>query len=238
MKVLNKLYAVALGALLLTGCQTGLEYEEVPESIYNNVNLTSAMCNVKARQLFENQIYAINWNKWVDNYIGTVTIGNYQSAEDWTNDTSAPVTLNGITVAPGETVQLKNSLTEEALASAPDGTLYVVNLYADSKAVYTTPNKGYLFDASKFSGDFELVNPADGRSQKVILPVRKNEVIVEMLLSQEYNCKVKPQDGAPELGKPGDFTAPRRYLVVNESRRSDGQPAAQRLYEVRITFLP
>lgn len=238
MKVLNKLYAVALGAMLLTGCQTGLEYEEVPESIYNNVNLTSAMCNVKARQLFENQIYATNWKKWVDNYIGTVTIGRYQDGRDWTNETSAPVTLNGVTVAPGETVKLKNSLTEEALASAPDGKLYVVNLFADSEATYSTPNKGYLFDASKFSGDFELVNPTDGRSQQVVLPVRKNEVIVEILLSQEYNCKVKPQDDAPELGKPGDFTAPRRYLVVNESRRPDGQPAAQRLYEVRITFLP
>lgn len=238
MKILNKLYAVALGALLLTGCQTGLEYEEVPESIYNNVNLAGNLCNVKARQLFENQIYATNWNKWVPDYISTVTIGNYQSGKDWTNETSAAVTLNGITVAPGETVQLKNSLTKEDLAAAPEGTLYVVNLYADSEATYDTPNKGYLFDASKFSGDFELVNPTDGRSQQIILPVRKNEVIVEMLLSQEYNCKVKPQDGAPELGKPGDFTAPRRYLVVNESRRPDGQPAAQRLYEVRITFLP
>lgn len=237
MKILNKLYAVALGALLLTGCQTGLEYEEVPESIYNNVNLTSAMCNVKARELFQDQIYAINWNKWVDNYISTVTIGNYQNGVDWTNETSASVTVGGVTVAPGETIHLQNSLTEEALASAPDGTLYVVNLYADSYAVYNTPNKGYLFDASKFSGDFALVNPTDGRSQQVILPVRKNEVIVEMLLSQEYNCKVKPQDGAPALGKPGDFTAPRRYLVVNESRRPDGQPAAQRLYEIRITFI-
>lgn len=238
MKILNKLYAVALGALLLTGCQKGLEYEEVPESIYNNVNLAGALCNVKARQLFENQIYATNWNKWVPDYIDTETIGNYQSSEDWTNETSASVTLNGVTVAPGETVQLKNSLTEEELASAPNGTLYVVNLYADSEATYETINKGYLFDASKFSGDFELVNPTAGRSQQIILPVKKNEVIVEILLSQEYNCKVKPQDEAPELGKPGDFTVPRRYLVVNESRRPDGQPAAQRLYEVRITFLP
>lgn len=237
MKILNKLYAVALGTLLLTSCQAGLEYEDVPESIYNDVSLTGSLCNVKARELFENKIYAINWNKWVDNYISTITIGNYQTGKDWTNTTSAPIQLNGVTVAPGATVNLRNSLTKETLTTAPEGNLYVVNLFADSRGTYSTPNKGYLFDASKFSGDFQLVNPTNARSQQVILPVKKNEVIVEMLLSQEYNCKVRAQDGAPELGKPGDFTQPRRYLVVNESRRPDGQQA-QRLYEVRITFLP
>lgn len=238
MKILKKLYVMALGTLLLASCQAGLEYDEVPESIYNDVNLTNALANVKARELFKDQIYATNWNKWVDNYISTVTIGNYQNGKDWTNSTSTAVTLNGVTVAPGQTVNLKNSLTTESLASAPEGTLYVVNLYADSKAKYSTPNKGYLFDESKFSGDFTLVNPTNGRSQEVILPVRKNEVIVELLLSQEYNCKVKPQDGAPTLGIPGDFTQSHKYLVVNESRRPDGKPAAQRLYELRITFLP
>ena len=35
--------------------------------------------------------------------------------------------------------------------------------------------------AAKFSGDFELVNPVDNRSQYVVLPVRKNEIIGELL---------------------------------------------------------
>lgn len=238
MRLLNKLYAAALGLLLLNSCQTGLEYAEVPESIYSNVDLAGNLCNVRARQLFENQIYATNWGKWVDSYISTVTIGNYQSGKDWTNTTTAAVTVNGATVNPGETVKLKNSLTTESLASAPGGKLYIVNLFADAKATYKTANKGYLFDATKFSGDFKLVNPVNGRSEQVIMPVRKNEVIVEMLLSQEYNCKVYPQDNAPEMGKPGDFTQPRKYMVINESRLPDGVERAQRLYEVRITFLP
>lgn len=239
MKLLNKLYAISLGLLLLNSCQAGLEYEEVPESIYSDVNLAGNLCNIKARELFEDQIFAPSWNKWVPNYISTVTIGNYQSEKEWTNTTSASVTVNGVAVAPGNKIKLKNSLTTEALASAPGGTLHVVNLFADSKATYSTSNKGYLFDASKFSGDFTLVAPVvDGRSEKVILPVRKNEVIVELLLSQEYNCKVYPQDNAPEMGKPGDFTQPHKYLVINESRLPKGVERAQRLYEVRITFLP
>lgn len=239
MKIINKLYAIALGVLLMTGCQAGLEYTDVPESIYSNVNLASNLCNVRARQLFENQIYANNWNQWVPNYIGTVTIGNYQGdGKEWTNNSNSAFTINGVSVNPGGKTKVKNSLTEESLAEAPGGKLYVVNLFADAFAQYPAPNKGYVYDGSKFTGSFELVNPTNGRADNIKLPVRQNEVIVELLLSQEYNCKVYPQNGAPELGKPGDFTQPRRYLVVNESRRTDGQEAAKRLYEVRITFLP
>lgn len=239
MKILNKLYAVALGLLLLNSCQSGLEYDEVPASIYSDVNLAGGLCNLKARELFENQIFAPNWNKWVDNYIGTVTIGNYKSAKDWTNTTTAAVTVNGVTVAPGEKVKLVNALATEDNASAPGGKLYVVKLYADANATYKTPNKGYQFDATRFSGVFKLLPPVtNGRSEQVVLPVKKNEVIVEILLSQEYNCKVYPQDNAPEMGKPGDFTQPRRYMVINESRLPAGVERAQRLYEVRVTFLP
>lgn len=239
MKRLNKLYALALGLLFFSSCESGLVYEDVPESIYSNVNLTGSLCNIKSRELFVNQIYATNWNKWVESYISTVTIGKYQNETEWTNTTAATVTLNGVAVAPGENIKLRNSMTTEAQASAPGGMLYVLNLYADSKATYGTANKGYLFDATKFSGDFTFVAPiVNGRSERVILPVRKNEVIVEMLLSQEYNCKVYPQNGAPAMGQPGDFTQPRQYLVVNESRLPSGVERAQRLYEVRITFLP
>ena len=239
MKILNKLYTISLALLLLSSCQAGLEYVDVPESIYSNVDLAGNLCNVKSRQLFEDQIFAINFNKWVPNYINTVTIGNYQSEKEWTNTTSAAVTLNGVAVAPGGKIKLKNSLTQEALASAPEGTLYVVNLFANANATYKTANKGYLFDATKFSGNFTFVAPiVGGRSEQVIMPVRQNEVIVELLLSQEYNCKVYPQEGAPEMGKPGDFTAPRKYLVINESRLPAGVDRAERLYEIRITFLP
>ena len=239
MKILNKLYTAALALLLFNSCQSGLEYDDVPESIYSDVNLAGGLCNVKSRELFQNQIYAVNWNRWVENYIATVTIGNYKTAKEWTNTTAEAVTVNGVSVAPGAKVKLANTLSTEDNASAPGGKLYIVNLYADAKATYKTANKGYMFDATRFSGDFKLLPPVtNGRSEQVVLPVKKNEVIVEILLSQEYNCKVYPQDNAPEMGKPGDFTQPRRYLVVNESRLPAGVERAQRLYEVRITFLP
>lgn len=241
MKLFNKLYAIVLGTIFLAGCQAGLEYEDVPESIYNEVGLSSNLCNVKTSILFpEGTMYAKNWNKWAGAYISTVTIGNYQGeGTDWKNETSSDVTVDGKTVKPGEAIRLKNSITTESLATAPEGTLYVLNVFADSKAVHSTPNKGYEFDASKLSGVFELVAPVDGRSQKVLIPVnQKEQVLVEFLLLQVYNNKVTPVDGSPALGEPGDYSVPRRYLVTNTSRLPDGMSPKERLYEVRITFLP
>lgn len=241
MKLFNKLYAIVLGTMFLAGCQAGLEYEDVPESIYNEVGLSSNLCNVKTSILFpEGTMYAKNWNKWAGAYISTVTIGNYQGdGGEWKNETSSAVTVDGRAVNPGESIKLKNSMTTESLATAPEGTLYVLNIYADSKAIHSTPNKGYEFDASKLSGEFSLINPVNGRSQNVLIPVnQKEQVLVEFLLIQIYNNKVTPIDGAPTLGEPGDYTVPRRYLVTNTSRLPGGMSPKERLYEVRITFLP
>lgn len=95
-----------------------------------------------------------------------------------------------------------------------------------------------MFDGSKFSGDFELVNPVDNRSQYVVLPVRKNEIIGELYLVSYSVCTVEPVGDSPKLGMPGDFTKPRRYLVKNIAHRPAGVEQHQRMYEVRVTFLP
>lgn len=238
-KLLNKVYAgVAMlcCVLAISSCTAGLTYEEAPESVYSEVGVSKF--NVNARELFTDKIYAVNWKKWVDNYIDTRMIGSSSSFK-WTNRTKTDYTLpDGTVVKAGETAEISGSESKESDSSAPGGEVYVMNVYAASRVQYQTANKGYLFDGSKFSGDFELVSPVDNRSQYVILPVRKNEVIVEMYLVDYSVCTVEPVNGAPALGQPGDFTQPRRYLVKNIAHRPAGVEQYQRMYEVRVTFLP
>ena len=145
---------------------------------------------------------------------------------------------DGKVVAAGESIKVEGSETIESDSSAPDGKVYVLNVYAASDVQYSTANKGFLFDGSKFSGDFELVNPVDNRSQYVVLPVRKNEIIGELYLVSYSVCTVEPVGDSPKLGMPGDFTKPRRYLVKNIAHRPAGVEQHQRMYEVRVTFLP
>lgn len=244
MKLLNKIYSLAVASLLLVSCEAGQVYEDVPESIYNNVELGSGYCNVSARYIFKDQIYAINWDRWVEEYMPVSTIGNFQGETDYTNRSSSAITIMGKTIASGETVKIKNNMTIEDNAGAPDGKLYVLNIYANQYAQYASQNTDYYFMASKFTGDFELVTekgapaPDQTRSPWIKLPVKQTEVVVSMILSDSYACKVEAIGGSPTLGAPGDFTQPRQYMVVNTTRRPDGQPAARRLYEIRLQLLP
>lgn len=250
MKILNKILAVVFSAGSLVGCQQGLVYEDVPESVYNNVELATALCDVQSRELFQDKIFVVNHESWgpqypkyVENYLSTVTIGNYQGdGKDYTNYTASPVAIPGGTVQPGQTVHLKNSLSVLDEASAPEGKLYVVNIFADDTAVYKTYNKGYKFEKAKFAGDKiqpVLVDPdGEGRSEKIKLPVRHSDIIVIMVLAEPVACIVTPVDNAPDFGKPGDFSAPRRYMVTNTSRRPDGEPSKRRMYEIRVNYLP
>lgn len=211
-KMFNKLYVglTLLCGLSFASCEADLTYDEAPESIYSEVGVSGTPFILKARQLFPNQVWAKNWNKYADNYMNTQQIS-------W-----------------------ETKVTTESDSSAPGGTLYVINVKANTKATYQTDNKGYLFDGSKFSGSFQLgeideANP--GMSQTVTLPVKQNEVIGELYLVDQYNCVVEAVNGAPALGTPADFTKAQRYLVKNICYRPEGVPQAQRLYEVRVTFV-
>ena len=233
--------SMLLTALAFTGCEADKVYEEAPESIYSQVGVTAV--TISARELFQDQkIYAVNWNRWVDNYINTVTIGG-TAAFTYKNTSSSTVTLNdGKTVAPNEEVSIPaSSWKEESCAEAPGGKLRVFDIYVVDHATYSTANKGYVFVGSKFNGEYELVNPENDRSQQIILPVRKNELIAGLTVETEmnYNKKVEPVNGSPTLGVPGDLPkANLRYLVRNISFRPEGVPEAQAMYELRITFLP
>lgn len=230
-----------LTALAFTGCEAEKVYEEAPESIYSQVGVTAV--TVSARELFQDQkIYAINWDRWVDNYINTVTIGG-TAAFTYKNTSNSIVTLNdGTSVAPGEEIAIPaSSWKEESCADAPNGKLRVFDIYVVDHATYSTANKGYVFVGNKFNGEYELVNPTDDRSEQIILPVRKNELIAGLTVETEtnYNKKVEPVGDSPTLGIPGDLTkANLRYLVRNISYRPAGVPEAQAMYELRITFLP
>lgn len=216
-KMFKKLYIgfALLCGLSFTSCEADLTYEEVPESVYSEVGLSGTPFVLRSRAWFQNQIYAVNWKQWADNYINTQQI-------DW-----------------------ETSMTQESNSDAPGGTLYVVNVKAKTKATFSTANKGYLFVGSKFNGTYEFVNPAtttiEGKqettAQQVILPVNPAEVIGEINLVAQYDCVVERVNGAPELGVPADFTKPARYLVKNICYRPSGVPQATRLYEVRVTFV-
>ena len=218
---LNKLFKnLCLGLVMLSGasftsCEADLTYEEAPESVYSDVALTATPFTLRAREWFQGQIYAVNWNKWADNYINTQAIS-------W-----------------------EAKLTTESNSDAPDGTLSVINVKANTKVTYKTQNKGYLFVGSKFSGNYEFVEPTtttiagtrETTAQQVILPVRQNEVIGELNVSNPYDNVVERVNGAPELGVPADFSKPARYLVKNIAYRPAGVPQVTRLYEVRVTFV-
>lgn len=241
-KFLNNFYkgfGILCASLAFTSCEADLVYEEADESQYTQVGLSAV--TIQARELFENKMYAINWgNKVVENYIKTVTIGGTADMK-YKNTSNSVVTLNdGTKVQPGETVTVSSTRTEEALESAPNGKVTVIHIYAVDRATYTTPNKGYLFDAKLFSGqDYEFVDAENGRAEKIILPVRKNEVIAYVNMSTtNYDCMVEPVGDAPAMGIPGDFTVSQRYLVKNLANRPAGVPQAMAMYEIRITFLP
>lgn len=213
LKKVNNLYIgfAILCCLSLVSCEAGLTYDEAPESIYSEVGVNSGTpFIVRARELFPNQVWAKNWNKYAENYMNTQQIS-------W-----------------------EATLSEESNENAPGGILYVIHVKANTRVTYKTQNKGYLFDGNKFSGDFRLGEEDTdnaGMSQRINLPVRTNEVIGELILSDVYNCVVERVDGAPELGVPADFTKASRYLVKNICYRPAGVPQATRLYEVRITFV-
>lgn len=86
-KLLNKICigaAVLCSASVISSCTAGLTYEEAPESVYSEVGVSKI--ELKARELFNDKIYAVNWNKWVDNYIDTRLIGS-SDVFTWVNRT-------------------------------------------------------------------------------------------------------------------------------------------------------
>ena len=246
MKLKNILVAAVCCLTALSGCQSGLVYDEVPESVYTNVNLGSGLAKVRVRELFTNKIWQGNRNdgkgQWLENWLAQTLISeSFQNGIDYTNNTGSDVTIMGKVLKAGETMFVQNTLEVVDDSTAPDGQKYIIHVFSPANVMYTTPNKGHLFVASAFDGDnlhpVFVEEVETGKYRSAIVPVRQDALVVELILEDMYACRVEPVNGAPALGAPADFTQPHQYMVINTAFRPEGAPETRRLYEIQVQLL-
>lgn len=248
MKIISKIKSISYAGLLLllaatttVSCQSGLEYEEAPENYYTDVDVQASF--IYSRYLFKDCVYGKNYNQYTS-YIAQTSLPN--STVTWTNETGADYTLkDGTVIANGETATIPtalNTMTTRDDASAPDGKVYVITYYVPSKVTYKTANKGFLFDMNKYTGSdsFTLIDGSNGMAEQVEGDVDVKQLVISLVGNQYYgtDTTISPQNGAPALGVPGDFSEPRQYLMKNNMYRPSGVPQAQRLYEIQVVKLP
>jgi hypothetical protein len=241
MKITIKIFTLIFATtLLITSCTNGIEYEKVPESIQNEVGLKGdKLVGVVARELFKGNVYQVAWDKYIDIILENRVGDKYHAGSTFENTTTQSISIMGKMVAPGESMFVKNTMEAKYEQGAPEDSVYVVHVFADAKAIYTTPNAGHLFDESTFSAapvKPTFLNPKDGKFQKAVLPTDIKRLIVNLFLNDEIACYVLPVDGAPVLGKPADYSKPHRYIVENENDRQE-KGRRRRLYEVRVLVL-
>ncbi|WFE86891.1 MULTISPECIES: DUF5018-related domain-containing protein [Parabacteroides] len=252
MKLKNIVLALTLGLTSLSGCQSGIVWDEVPESAYSELGLGSGYMRNRPRELFKNKVWQINYGtsgQWLDYFLAKSYIPAFLGETEYTNVTEGNITILGKTLAPGEKTMVKNTLEIVDDSSAPEGKKYIIHLFSYDKVGYGTPNKGHAFIKSAF--DSESVKPyayiekiesesagaKEDMFRYVVMPVKQHEMVLEFIWANSYSCTVEPVNGAPQLGTPGDYTKPQQYLVKNIAIRPDGVPQAQRLYEVQVHLL-
>lgn len=246
MKIKSLLFALTLGITTLSSCQSGLVWDDVPESVYSNLELSGAMVRNRPRELFVNKVWQVNYNngkgQWLENYLARSVFDAIENGIEYTNNTGAPITIVDKTLATGETMTVKNTMEIVDDSSAPEGKKYIIHVFALDKVEYITPNKGHLFVKSAFES--ESVKPygyyeevKEGMYRSVIMPAKMDEMVLEFILDDQGACRVDPVNGAPQLGIPGDFTLPRQYMVTNTAIRPDGAPEYKRLYEIQVHVL-
>jgi hypothetical protein len=246
MKIIKVFLATIFCVTLLGSCNSGIEYIPAPESVYSEVGLANGLAKIRVRELLVNKIWQVNHNdgkgQWLKEHIvQTQTSQGYQDGRDFINNTDADITIMGKVVKVGETMRVKNTIEEVEDSSAPGGKRYIAHIFSPAVALYETPNKGHLFVESAFENDPVkplLIDPVDGKSTKMLLPVRQDALVVELILANEKACRVEPVNGAPTLGTPSDFTKPNQYMVINTSFRPDDVPEYRRLYEIKVQLLP
>lgn len=251
MKIKSILAAITLGLTALSGCQSGIVWDEVPESIYSELDLGSGLVKNRPRELFTNKVWQINYGQgqWVENFIAQSYLPSFEQGMEYVNNTGSNVTILDKTLAPGEKMMVKNSLEVVDDSSAPEGKKYIVHVFSFNKVGYGTPNKGHAFLRSAF--DNESVKPytfiekieseaagAKGDMYRyIIMPVKHNEMVLELIWENTSSCKAEPINGAPALGTPGDYTKPQQYMVSNIAIRPEGVPEYKRLYEIQVHLL-
>ncbi|MDO5570957.1 MAG: hypothetical protein Q4F97_05770 [Bacteroidales bacterium] len=211
MKILKSLAYTALMILPFTSCESGIEFEEVPESVYNEVGLSSNPALVEARELMKGKVCQIYYNG--------------QPYVDY--------------IARKREIEVSETLTEVDDANAPEGKLYRLTIEVPAKVTYSSPNKGNIFVASKFSSDAVVPEFSDPFTDSGVsgfmsatYPTDLSRLVLLLNLADYNACSVKPQNGAPTLGEPGDYSKPQQYIVINENKRPDGSGQRKRLYEL------
>lgn len=246
MKIKNILLAITLCATTLSGCQSGIVWDEVPESVYSELDMGVGLVRNRPRELFVNKVWQVNHNdgkgQWLENYIARSQLSSYETGMDYVNNTGSNVKILDKVLAPGEKMVIKNKLEIVDDKSAPEGKKYIAHIFTFDKVKYHTPNKGHLFVKSAF--DKETVKPyafveevQEGKFRYIVMPVKQTEMVLEFIMEDIYACKVEPVNGAPALGTPGDYTKAQQYLVINRAIRPKGVPEYRRLYEVRVHML-
>lgn len=251
MKIKNILLAITLGLTTLSGCQSGIVWDEVPESVYSELDLGTGLVRNRPRELFVNKVWQINYGKgqWLDNYIARSLLSSFETGMEYVNNTGSNVTILNKTLAPGEKMEVKNTLEIVDDGSAPEGKKYIAHIFSFDKVGYHTPNKGHAFIQSAFDNETvkpyayfekiesEAIGAKEDMFRYVVMPVKQNEMVLEFIMEDLYACKVDPVNGAPQLGTPGDYTKPQQYMVTNTAIRPDGAPEYKRLYEVQVHLL-
>lgn len=246
MKIKNILLALTLGLTTLSSCQSGIEWDEVPESVYSNLELGTGLVRNRPRELFTNKVWQVNHNngkgQWLENYIAMSLLDAFENGIEYTNNTGSNVTILNKVLAPGEKMLVKNTQEIVEDSAAPEGKKYIVHMFTFDKVKYHTPNKGHLFVKSAF--DNETVKPIkfveevqEGMFRYVVMPIKQKEMVLEFIMSDTYAFKVEPVNGAPTLGTPSDYTKPQQYMVTNTAFRPKGVPEYKRLYEVQVHVL-
>ena len=247
MKIKNLIFTFVLGITVLSGCQSGIVWDEVPESVYSNLELAGSMVRSRPRELFVNKVWQVNHNdgkgQWLEKYLARSVMDAIENGIEYTNNTGASMMILNKSLAVGETMTVNNIKEIVDDSSAPEGEKHIIHVFLLDKVEYITPNKGHLFVKTAF--DTENVKPSayyeevqEGMFRSVIMPVKINEMVLEFILDDQGACRVDPVNGAPKLGTPGDFSQPCQYLVTNTALRPDGASEYKRLYEIQVHVLP
>lgn len=252
MKLKNILVALTLGLTTLSSCQNGIEWDEVPESAYTELDLGSGYMRFRPRELFKNKVWQVNYGtsgQWAENFLGKSYIPGFEQGLEYTNTTDKTIDVLGKALAPGEKMIIKNTQEIVSDSNAPGGEKYIIHIFAFDKVGFNTPNKGHAFIKSAFDGESvkpyafiekiesEAAGAKDDMYRYVVMPTKQHEMVLEFIWEKADACAVEPLNGAPQLGTPGDYTKPQQYLVKNIAFRPEGVPQSQRLYEVQVHLL-
>ena len=208
--------------LALQSCTKGIVDDEVPAEYKGALHINNVY--VHARELFENKLCGINYEGApLQNYIQQVTA------------------LSGAAASLVADANIEK-VHEEGI---PGNELWRFTINIVDSATYTAPNLGWVFVKSEFDKD-NTMNPSfidldeDGYCSSVKLPVDIKRLVVSFAFGGDYlegynNEVAECINGAPKLGVPGDFSAPRRYLIHNKWEMEDGT-RMQRVVEIRVQY--